>query len=100
MADEVDLIDTGGEIGILAEKANWLLDQARDSTEEDPEQITIRNEHLLSDSVHLIIQEVLQEKCNTFKSNWLLHPHPVQVLRPAGAAALAVGPGPLLACWA
>ena len=49
MSDEVDLIDTEGEIGISAVKANWLLDQAGDLTEEDPEQITIRNhEHLLS----------------------------------------------------
>ena len=57
MADEVDLIDTGGEIGISAEKANWLLDQAGDLTEEDPEQITIRiHEHLLCDAAHLIIQ--------------------------------------------
>jgi hypothetical protein len=46
MSDEVD---TGGEIGISAVKANWLLDQAGDLTEEDPEQITIRiHEHLLS----------------------------------------------------
>ena len=62
MTDEVDLLDTGGEIGISQEKANWLLDQAGDLMEEDPEQITIRNhEHLLSDPVHKIIQEVLQE---------------------------------------
>ena len=57
MADEVDLLDTGGEIGSSAEKARWLFDQGGDLTEEDREQITIRNhKHLLSDPAHLIIQ--------------------------------------------
>ena len=62
MTDEADLLDTEGEFGISQEKADWLLDQAGDLIEEDPEQITIRkNEHLLSDPVHKIIEEVLQE---------------------------------------
>ena len=44
------------------DKANWLLEQAGDLIPKDPEQITLSQyEHLLSDKIHNVIQEVLQE---------------------------------------
>ena len=47
---------------ISEDKANWVLEQAGDLIPEDPEQITLSQyEHLLSDKIHNVIQEVLQE---------------------------------------
>ena len=47
---------------ISEDKANWLLEQAGDLIPEDPEQITLSQyEHLLSDKINNVIQEVLQE---------------------------------------
>ena len=58
-----DLLDnTNMELDITKEKADWLLEEAGNLMPEDPEQLTIKKyEHLLSDKVHFIIQEVLQE---------------------------------------
>ena len=53
---------------ISEDKANWLLEQAGDLIPEDPEQITLSQyEHLLSDKVYNVIQEVLQENRVGFK---------------------------------
>ena len=53
---------------ISEDKANWLLEQAGYLIPEDPEQITLSQyEHLLSDKVHNVIQEVLQENRVGFK---------------------------------
>ena len=53
---------------ISEDKANWLLEQAGDLIPEDPEQITLSQyEHLLSDKIHNVIQEVLQENRVGFK---------------------------------
>ena len=53
---------------ISEDKANWLLEQAGYLIPEDPEQITLSQyEHLLSDKVYNVIQEVLQENRVWFK---------------------------------
>ena len=56
------------QLGVSKVKAGWLLERAGELTDEDPELITIKKyEHLLSDKVHIIIQEVLQENSIGFK---------------------------------
>ena len=53
---------------ISEDKANWVLEQAGDLIPEDPEQITLSQyEHLLSDKIHNVIQEVPQENRVGFK---------------------------------
>ena len=61
--------DTGKiAIDISKERADWLFDEAGELVDEDEEQIKIeRYEHLMSDKIHIIIQEVLNENNIVFK---------------------------------
>ena len=67
--DEEELIDTGGtDLAITKNKADWLYDQAGELIDEDQEQLTVElYRHLLSDKVHSIIQEVLEENRIQYK---------------------------------
>ena len=50
------------EFVLSKERALNLYNEAGELVEEDKEQITLqKNSHLLSDTVHIIIQEVLRE---------------------------------------
>ena len=64
-----ELLDTWKEdFEISKEKADFLYEKAGELVAEDEEQITIKKyEHLLSDKVHWIIQEVLEENNVGFK---------------------------------
>ena len=66
---EEDLNEDCVDCGDISEgKAYWLLEKAGDLIPEDPEQIILsQHEHLLSDKIHIIIQEVLQENRVGFK---------------------------------
>ena len=62
MMDFDEDLEDNGKLGISKEKADRLFQKAGDLIQEDAEQITLaKHENLLSDKVHLIIQEVLQE---------------------------------------
>ena len=67
--DEEELVDTGGTgLSITKNKADWLYDQAGELIDEDQEQLTVElYRHLLSDKVHSIIQEVLEENRIQYK---------------------------------
>ena len=53
---------------VSKEKNNWLYEKAGELIAEDSEQITIgKYNHLLSDKVHLVIQEVLHDSGVKFK---------------------------------
>ena len=63
---------------ISEDKANWVLEQAGDLIPEDPEQITLSQyEHLLSDKIHNVIQEVPQENRVGFKLQDPFPPRPI-----------------------
>ena len=70
ISDE-ELLDTQpykDNFEISKEKADMLYEKAGELVSEDAEQITIEKyEHLLSDKVHGIIQEVLQENSVGFE---------------------------------
>jgi len=58
----------GDEFVPSKERALELYDEAGELVEEDAEQITLqKNSHLLSDTVHILIQEVLSENPLPFK---------------------------------
>ena len=80
---EEDLNEDCVDCGNISEgKADWLLEKACDLIPEDPEQIILsQHEHLLSDKIHNIIKEVLQENRVWLKLSWTSNFSPYTALK-------------------
>ena len=67
-SDDESLDTVKIDLDISKERADWLFHEAGELVGEDEEQIKIeRYEHLMSDKIHIIIQEVLNENNIVFK---------------------------------
>ena len=68
VSDDESLDTTKIDLNISKERADWLYDQAGELVDEDEEQLKVEKyNHLLSDKIHIIIQEVLSENNIVFK---------------------------------
>ena len=68
VSDDESLDTTKLDLNISKERADWLYDQAGELVDEDEEQLKVEKyNHLLSDKIHIIIQEVLSENNIVFK---------------------------------